>query len=87
MKFSTKEIDKLLKYLEKREISPSDAIDIIHSSTPEGQETNKKFNWKMMRFTLYLWQRLEEDRNIYLNLDTLYIQKPKKAYPRTILTI
>ena len=42
MKFSTKEIDKLLKYLEKREITPSDAIDIIHSSTPEGQETNKK---------------------------------------------
>jgi hypothetical protein len=70
MKFSTKEIDKLLKYLEKREISPSDAIDIIHSSTPEGQETNKKFNWKMMRFTLYLWQRLEEEKARNLNKKT-----------------
>ena len=62
MKFSSKEIDKLIKYLEKREISPGDAIDIVHASTPEGQAGNKKFNWKMLRFTMYLWKRVEQDK-------------------------
>ena len=63
MRYSSKEISKLVGYLEKREISPSDAIDIIHASTPEGQEGNKKFNWKMFRFTMYLWKRVEQDKN------------------------
>ena len=63
MRFSDTEINKLIKYLEKREISPGDAIDIIHASTPEGQEGNRKFNWKMLRFTMYLWKRVEQDKN------------------------
>ena len=63
MRFSGKDIDKLIAYLEKREITPTDAIDIIHASTPEGQEGNKKFNWKMLRFTMYLWKRVEQDKN------------------------
>ena len=63
MRFSDTEINKLIKYLEKREISPGDAIDIIHASTPEGQAGNKKFNWKMLRFTMYLWKRVEQDKN------------------------
>ena len=63
MRFSDTEINKLIKYLEKREISPGDAIDIIHASTPEGQAGNKKFNWKMFRFTMYLWKRVEQDKN------------------------
>jgi len=63
MSFSTKEINKLIDYLEKRQISPGDAIDIIHQSTPEGKEDNKKFNWKMFRFTLYVWKRVEQDKN------------------------
>jgi len=62
MRFSNTEINKLIKYLEKREISPEDAIDIIHASTPEGQEGNKKFNWKMLRFTMYLWERVDQDK-------------------------
>ena len=63
MRFSDTEINKLVKYLEKREISPGDAIDIVHASTPEGQAGNKKFNWKMLRFTMYLWKRVEQDKN------------------------
>ena len=70
MSYSNKEINKLIDYLEKRQISPGDAIDIIQASTPEGQESNKKFNWKMMRFTLYLWQRLEEEKGRNLNSKT-----------------
>jgi hypothetical protein len=70
MRYSNKEINELLKYLEKREISPSDAIDIIQASTPEAKESNTKFNWKMMRFSMYLWQRLEEERGRNLNMKT-----------------
>jgi len=67
MRFSDTEINKLIKYLEKREISPGDAVDIIHASTPfpsEGQVGNRKFNWKMLRFTMYLWKRVEEEKKL-----------------------
>ena len=72
MSYSNKEINKLIDYLEKRQISPGDAIDIIQASTPEGQESNKKFNWKMMRFTLYVWKRVEQDKkgNLESKTDT-----------------
>jgi lipoprotein NlpI len=60
----------LIDYLRGRNILPEEAIDIIHSSTPEGQEANRKFNWKMMRFTLYLWQRVEEEKSKNLNSKT-----------------
>ena len=54
---------QLIGYLERRGISPKDAIDIIQKSTPEAQEDNKRFNWKMLRFTMYLWKRVEQDKN------------------------
>ena len=58
-KLLKKDIDKLLNYLDKRDIEPLDAIEIIQKSTPEAQEDNKRFNWKMFRFTLFLWKRAE----------------------------
>ena len=54
---------QLIGYLERREISPKEAIDIIEKSTPKAQPDNKKFNWKMFRFTLFLWKRVEQDKN------------------------
>ena len=68
-RYSIREINELIEYLETTRISPKEAIEIIHSTTPQGKETNKKFNWKMMRFTLYIWQRLEEER-VMNNLNT-----------------
>jgi len=65
-KLLKKDIDKLLDYLDKRDIEPQDAIDIIQKSTPEAQEDNKRFNWKMLRFTMYLWERIEQDKKGYL---------------------
>jgi len=53
---------QLIGYLERRGISPKDAIEIIQKSTPEAQEDNKRFNWKMLRFTMYLWKRVEQDK-------------------------
>ena len=58
--------NQLIGYLERRGISPKDAIDIIEKSTPEAQEDNKRFNWKMLRFTMYLWERIEQDKKGYL---------------------
>ena len=54
---------ELVEYLKKRGISPQDNVDIIEKTTPEAQEDNKRFNWKMLRFTMYLWKRVEEDKN------------------------
>ena len=51
------------RYLERRGISPKEAIEIIEATTPEGQKDNKKFNWKMLRFTMFLWKRVEQDKN------------------------
>ena len=62
-KLVKKDIDKLLNYLDKRDIEPQDAIDIIQKSTPEAQEDNKRFNWKMLRFTMFLWKRVEQSKN------------------------
>ena len=54
---------ELVEYLKKRGISPQDNVDIVEKTTPEAQEDNKRFNWKMLRFTLYLWKRVEQDKN------------------------
>ena len=54
---------QLIGYLERRGISPKDAIEIIQKSTPEAQEDNKRFNWKMLRFAMFLWKRVEQDKN------------------------
>jgi len=54
---------QLIGYLKRREISPKDAMEIIQKSTPEAQEDNKRFNWKMLRFTMFLWKRVEQDKN------------------------
>ena len=61
-----RDVDKLLVYLDKRGISPKEAIDIIQASTPEAKEANKKFNWKMIRFNLFLHERIEQDKKGYL---------------------
>ncbi len=57
---------KLIDYLKKREISGTEAIKIIEATTPEVQKENKKFNWKMLRLTFYLWERIEQDKKGHL---------------------
>jgi hypothetical protein len=57
---------QLIGYLERRGISPKEAIEIIETTTPEGQKDNQKFNWKMLRLTLYLWERIEQDKKGHL---------------------
>ena len=47
---------KLLKMLEERKISEEEAIKYIEQSIPY------KRTWKMWRFTLYLWKRIENEK-------------------------
>jgi len=63
MAMKVRNYSELVEYLKKRGISPQDNVDIIEKTTPEAQEDNKRFNWKMLRFTMYLWKRVEEDKN------------------------
>ena len=46
----------ILKYLKQRNITQEEAIKYIESSIPY-----KKI-WKMWRFTLYLWARVDNDK-------------------------
>ena len=64
----TKDTDysQLIGYLERRDISPKEAIKLIEATTPKGQKDNQKFNWKMLRLTLYLWERIEQDKKGHL---------------------
>ena len=43
---------------------------------------NQKFNWKMFRFTLFLWKRVEEDRNgnLWSKTDTAKAVVESKKY-------
>ena len=77
-----KNYSDLVDYLKKREISPQEAIDIIEKSTPKAQPDNKKFNWKMFRFTLFLWKRVEEDKNgnLWSKTDTAKAVVESKKY-------
>ena len=72
----------LVDYLKKREISPQEAIEIIEKSTPKANPDNKKFNWKMFRFTLFLWKRVEEDKNgnLWSKTDTAKAVVESKKY-------
>ena len=47
---------KLLKMLEQRGIGEEEAIKYIEQSIPY------KRTWKMWRFTLYLWKRVENEK-------------------------
>ena len=73
---------QLISYLEKRQISPKEAMDIIEKSTPKANPDNQKFNWKMFRFTLFLWKRVEEDRNgnLWSKTDTAKAVVESKKY-------
>ena len=71
---------KLLKMLEQRGISEDEAIEYIEKSIPY------KRIWKMWRFTLYLWKRIEnEKRGINKNrietvAEVVHMPKYKRLY-------
>ena len=71
---------KLLEMLKERKISEDEAIKYIEQSIPY------KRTWKMWRFTLYLWKRIEnEKRGINKNrietvAEVVHMPKYKRLY-------
>jgi len=58
---------KVLEFLKENRVNPEKALVILKrkfGKLPD-QKTNLRLHWKMMRFTLYLWERIkEEDQNM-----------------------
>ena len=59
----TVDLQELGKYLRKKGISPTKALNIIQRSVEQDKTRGPKFQWKMLRFTLYLWERHKEYRS------------------------
>jgi len=58
--------DDLIDNLKKQRLTPGETYRKLNSD-------NTRFNWKMIRLTLYVWERLEEDKSGYLKpkIDTV----------------
>jgi len=58
--------DDLIDNLKKQRLTPGEAYRKLNSD-------NTRFNWKMMRLTLYVWERVREDKSGYLKpkIDTV----------------
>ena len=58
--------DDLVDNLKKLKVTPAEAYKKLTSD-------NARFNWKMMRLTMYVWERIEEDKAGYLKpkIDTV----------------
>jgi hypothetical protein len=56
--------DFLVYELRKLKVTPGEAYRII--SAYKDKETNIRFDWKMLRFTMFVWERVKEDKNLFL---------------------
>ena len=63
--------DFLVYELKKLKVSPGEAFRIV--SAYKDKETNIRFEWKMLRFTFFVWERVKEDKNLFLKpkIDTV----------------
>ena len=46
----------ILKFLEERKLTQEEAIKILEKNLPY------QYAWKIWRFTLYLWKRIENEK-------------------------
>ena len=60
----------LVDNLKKLKVTPGEAYRIVQEKLTSD---NIRFNWKMMRLTMYVWERVREDRDRYLKpkIDTI----------------
>jgi hypothetical protein len=60
----------LVYELRKMKITPGEAYRII---AQKKGDTDMRFQWKMMRLTMFIWARVEEDKGMYLKpkIDTV----------------
>ena len=67
--------DFLVYELKKMDITPGEAYRII---AEKKGNTNIRFQWKMMRFTMYVWERLKESEKMF--------QRPKIDTVREVVS-
>jgi len=67
---SAKDWEFLIYELKKLKVTPGEAYRII--SQKKG-DTNIRFQWKMLRLTLFIWARVKENEGMYLKpkIDTV----------------
>ena len=69
----------LVDELKKLKVTPGEAYRIV--ADKKDTETNIRFEWKMMRFTFFVWERVTEDSNKYLKpkIDTIraIVRRPR----------
>jgi hypothetical protein len=73
----------LVDYLEDNKISADIALGIIERAL-DTKSTGHRFHWKMTRFTLYIWERVKEDKDLFLKpkIDTVREVVSTKKYKR-----
>ena len=85
----------LVDYLKDKEISADIALGIIERAL-DTKSTGHRFHWKMTRFTLYIWERVKENKDLFLKpkIDTVReVVSTKRyrrlwdAYPRRVLAL
>ena len=73
----------LVDYLEDNKISADIALGIIERAL-DTKSTGHRFHWKMTRFTLYIWERVKENKDLFLKpkIDTVREVVSTKKYKR-----
>ncbi|MDC3308317.1 hypothetical protein OAU78_03665 [Candidatus Pelagibacter sp.] len=72
---NNKDWDFLVYELKKMKVTPAEAYRIV---AQKKGDTDIRFNWKMIRLSMYVWERIEEDKGMYL--------KPKIDTVRSVVT-
>ena len=71
--------DDLVNNLKKLKVTPPEAYRTIQEKLTSD---NIRFNWKMMRLTMYVWERVKEDKTRYLKpkIDTVRAVVEKRRF-------
>ena len=56
-----KDIDEIIKYLRKNDIDLKVALNVLKREFAPVKTGHKKTAWKMMKFQLYIWERLKDE--------------------------
>ena len=81
-----KDIDEIIKYLRKNDIDLKVALNVLKREFAPVKTGHKKTAWKMMKFQLYIWERLKDEHkgNRFTRLQVVerlvYSIAYKKAY-------
>jgi len=77
----------LLEALRRMKVTPGEAYRKVGALTTGRGEGSIRFNWKMIRLTLFIWERVEEDKNGYLKpkIDTVKKVCADKKYKELYL--